>query len=761
MFCVGPSGITGTGTITAVTATGTNGGYLTAVNTSGAVALGVNLGSDATSGSFDYRYVNKDESACIKPIMIYASGVPSIGNILTITGTSPYTWAWGSTPGTGTVTNVSSANSYISVEHPTTTPILTLNTGTGGLSDLFVDENQTTINAGATSGYPGGVRIWSSNSYYTDLLSQAASANRTISFPAAAPTNEQSLVADGTAGLLKWKAVSGGTGGVTSVLPGDAYITVDNTTNPATPFVGANITGTGGFDARYINASGQGVENGSVVTGGIVQAGGGVYTAGNLNLIPDTGIGYLSFDPANVAKGTAYIGQSQSPGATDTHFWVPSTDGAFGNVLQNLGAGSTNWASTLNITSANLATTLTAGSVSIRNPGQTQSVTLAYAGTTSPPPVYYLPDVAGATAGSQLTFHGNWEPLTWDTAKAKQKYAGKMGFDNIIDYDPGSMNPEPFTILYNDSVYIADTTGTVDDYSFLAVDTTKVLARDDKGDVTVQGRVTADTLRAHMVKADSSSLHLLRVTTDGGSLGGDVFADGWVQGYGFNDEYTGHAATLSMVADTSWFHGGGWFQHRLKVGSGDSGEHPDRFTVDGQLVVTGVSWFADISALGAITGRGKLAVADSVCAHGRLISGTASRAGIIELSDGAGHKYYLKTPGMAASDTLTLPPANAAYKDTLATLRLALSRAVAANPIKFAVVDTFKLNHYRKPINSRFICEYVPGVLSTDIVTCPFPKDRGTISALYGSWICKSDSVGFRWDAGFDGEIVSYSIIRK
>lgn len=218
----------------------------------------------------------------------------------------------------------------------------------------------------------------------------------------------------------------------------------------------------------------------------------------------------------------------------------------------------------------------------------------------------------------------------------------------------------------------------------------------------------------------SQTLHVL----------GDATFDSWVAAYGFND-----GATFSVSQDTTYVHAGAWVQHKLLVGSGAAGSHPDRLTVNGQVAVTGTSEMAGIYNTGSIVATTKIAASDSLNAYKSMRVGTPSTTGSVVMWNADGKKLTQSAPaGMAADRSITA--------------------------FSFTVVDTFKLSRNRYKGGDRKTSKYVPGVLSSDIVIAPCMRTGGVL-AFGMEWYCATDSVGFQWVDGFDNEVTSFTILRK
>lgn len=170
----------------------------------------------------------------------------------------------------GTVTNVSSANSDISIVSSTTTPILTLNVGTGANQILRLDgssrlpsvdaSNLTSLNASQlTSGTISAARLPALAGDVTSSIGSSTvivSALRGISLSATAPTSGQVLKYNGSTWIPSTDATGATTSAVTSIATGNGLIGGPITSSGTISVAFGTTSGTvaAGNDARIVGA---------------------------------------------------------------------------------------------------------------------------------------------------------------------------------------------------------------------------------------------------------------------------------------------------------------------------------------------------------------------------------------------------------------------------------------------------------------------------------------------------------------------------
>lgn len=236
----------------------------------GALALNnfVNLGSAEVSGTLSTTRLpafagdvsstagtNLITMISIRGVSI-SSMTPTAGQALVYTG-GYWTPTTVSGSGIGTVTNVSSANSDITVSNTTSTPVLTLNVGTGASQIIRLDSsarlpavdasNLTNISAAQIT---SGTLLTARLPAFTGDVSSTAGSNslsivslRGISVSSTAPTTGQVLKYNGSVWVASTDATGGGASAVTSVATG-------------TGLTGGPITSTGTISVNFGTTSG-------------------------------------------------------------------------------------------------------------------------------------------------------------------------------------------------------------------------------------------------------------------------------------------------------------------------------------------------------------------------------------------------------------------------------------------------------------------------------------------------------------------------
>jgi len=242
-----------------------------------------------------------------------------------------------------------------------------------------------------------------------------------------------------------------------------------------------------------------------------------------------------------------------------------------------------------------------------------------------------------------------------------------------------------------------------------------------KTDAKIVGDIAADSVTAAHVYA--TTIEALTGVTSGAVTAGE-----------FN-ETTGH---WWAHADSSWSDMGAWYTNRFKIGSGEA---TDRLTVDGSLSVTGTASTGALGVTGQITASTKMAAGDSVCAHGALITGTASAAGSLVVSDGSSNTLTLQTSAMSANAALTL--------------------------FTYQYVDTVLLSTSRPGGADREISKGCPGSLPGDFVIMSAEGQiAGTSLAIIdlatgGISETAADSMYVFWPSAADNKILTYLVLRR
>jgi hypothetical protein len=262
-------------------------------------------------------------------------------------------------------------------------------------------------------------------------------------------------------------------------------------------------------------------------------------------------------------------------------------------------------------------------------------------------------------------------------------------------------------------------TGHIKDYTIAAADL-------DTASVAVGGALDTTAI---VTEVETSPVSLTK-TLD---VVGNATFDDWVSAEGgFSDP----TATFSIAPDTSYSAAGWWFQHKVKVGSGGAGAHPDKLLVNGLMQVTGTSTTNGIANTGGITATTKIAATDSVSAYKSVIVGTPTVAGSLVLWAANGKKQTFTAPaGLAADMAVTI---------------------VAA--------DTFRTNPARTSFGDRWGSIYVPGVLPGDIIiksiSGPMHPMGYTVGAGRVAWYVVTDSIGFGWPSTMDNFVDAYMVLR-
>lgn len=229
--------------------------------------------------------------------------------------------------GSGTITEIFSGNSYLSVVNPTTTPTLTLNVGTTANTVAAGNDARFTnarVPTGSAAGDLGG-------SYPNPSVTKIQGVGIDFSI---APSLGQVLTFDGT----NW---------VSQGLPAAASGTVTGIT--AGPGLTGGTISTSGTIGLGPALSGF---NAIATTGYIQRTGAGAYsttagntTASNNTLVLRDGSGVSSFYGVGIAGATSGNITLQTPLISDTYsLTLPEVQGSANQVMVNNGSGVLSWA---------------------------------------------------------------------------------------------------------------------------------------------------------------------------------------------------------------------------------------------------------------------------------------------------------------------------------------------------------------------------------------------------------------------------------
>ena len=376
-----------------------------------------------------------------------SSLVPSNGQYLKFNGVA---WEASNLPGSSAVTSVISANSYLSVANPTTTPVFTINVGTGagtlaaGNDSRFASAFQATtalggdlsgtlpnpvlINTGVTAGSFGSAS--SVANFTVDAKGRITSAS-TVPISMAASQITQSAATSGQ--VLKWNGTNwaastdntGASTGVTSVSSTNAFISV--VAGSTTPALTLNVgTGAGsvaaGNDSRITGAFQVSTTLSGDLSGTLPNP---VIAAGAVNdsKISDVAFSKITAKPTTLA-GYGITDGSSSSLASANIFVGNATNFAQGRVLSgdasisNLGVLTVNALAINNSKIADLAfSKLTGKPTTIAGYGIAMSssditTALGYTPTNSATPISIAASQitqSSATSGQVLKWNGtNW-----------------------------------------------------------------------------------------------------------------------------------------------------------------------------------------------------------------------------------------------------------------------------------------------------------------------------------------------------------------
>ena len=737
LFCVASGGVgSGSGDLTGigVRSGGLSPNYLhiTGDSLSGNPLLWLNI--NGSGSSLDIRYLNDavneitggrlaDESVDIKDIAttLAAGAYPTDGYILSYSAANSEGKWVSPNSGTSGVTSVTSANSYIAVATGTTTPLLTFDATQ--LNAGFVQQTTestpvvllNTLSApglrSTAQGLQGDVGVYSGNTSTASKLFMSDGSNNwtavgsapllnadwSLILPVTGTNNAGRLLAAANGSstattTLEW--VAAGSGIVNDITAGNGIlITNHGTSNPT---IAADMEGA--LKTRFFDAVGDSSAVIMGATGSItapiiistssLQAGAPSSQAGDLVVYGSSG-------------KRAELRASTDQTSNILGWRMPHNVGAATNVLMYKDAlGNTEWTGSLDMNGAMFSGGVQVGTYVAIEKSTDPAVISKFQASSLQASIltYTLPPSYGVN-GSQLTSTSGGV-LSWGSAFKRMVPAS-----DTLTYEPSKRGgPPSYLKYYNDLEYTkadsASLISGIQDHSYLSVDTTQVPIK--TGPVTLQ-----------------STLHVV----------GPLVCNDFIEGAGF----AGLADTgFSVQPDTAWFDGGGRFAHKLLVGGGGTGTHPDRLTVAGQLAVTGTATTAGIANTGNITASTKIAATDSVCGYKSLIAGTPTVDGSDVLWSANGKKLTVTAPtGMAADRALTL--------------------------FSWAKVDTFKCSTDRYRCGDRSGSKYVAGVLTTDFIVVT-GWCGGAASSLVT--IPCSDSVSYTWTPAIDNKTPTYLILR-
>ncbi len=226
--------------------------------------------------------------------------------------------------GTGTVTNVSSANADINITSNSTTPSLLLNSGTGADQIVKLDG---TAKLPAVDG--------SALTNITTTIDKIASGGgKYFSYMPNGTECANGEVLAWNAAADRWLCSSAATGTVTSITAGTG-LTGGSITSSGTIGLGTELTGV----------------NGLSTTGFVQRTGAGAYStlagnaaASNSTVVTRDGSGVSGFYGVNVQGATAGAVTLQAPGAFSSYtLRLPASDGTANQVLRTDGSGNLAW----------------------------------------------------------------------------------------------------------------------------------------------------------------------------------------------------------------------------------------------------------------------------------------------------------------------------------------------------------------------------------------------------------------------------------